>query len=517
MSAGRAAALLLAACLVGAAAPPLPLPLPLPVAGYGTLALPPSPGHRRDLTIVRLRDGASRTFAFDAAGRRDAAAIAGFLEGGPGRVERVFDRFADHALLPPPGARGPMVLAGADADTDGLPGLLFDNSGAFEGDVAAIGRPAYAVGLSAPDLTLDPASGFTIIARMRLGNVVSIASGQLFRLAAEAPDAVAVLAGWADPARPEARSEDLTALGPGQTDLGLPPPSTPSVVAIAADRAGTSVLLRDRLDSTASILGGLRSRCCLLLGTTQPGGGGGFALQGLLLFDHRLAEPDIRRWAALLRTGPTPGGAGTLVLDGSSVEAGVGSTGLRNQSRLYEPALPGFEIDNVAVGGARTVDRLRALPATLRLLRDRPGARVLLCAVGANSLATGTSATDAYAQISDYVRRARDGVPGLRVGLATLIPNGAAIDLGRAAAFDAYNALVRRNQAGADFIADRAADPVMGDARRFRPVDPLLSADGAHPTDFGHRRLAAIDVAAIRAALGRAAPGAQASAVAAKR
>lgn len=92
-------------------------------------------------------------------------------------------------------------------------------------------------------------------------------------------------------------------------------------------------------------------------------------------------------------------------------------------------------------------------------------------------------------------------MPGLLVGLATLIPNGGAIDVGRGAAFTPYNALVRANAAGADFVSDRAADPVMGDPARFRPVDPAVSRDGAHPTDAGTARLAVIDAAAIRAAL----------------
>ena len=466
-----------------------------PVAGYGTVPMATKPCIASDLVITRLRDGARRTFALDATGARDTAAIARFLGDRSGRVERAFDRFGSHDLVPRPGTRGPMILAGVG--TDGTPGLLFDNDGAFEGDVAAVGRPPYAVSLAASGLRLDPSAGFTIVARLRLGNVVSIAGGQMLQVGAGPPHALALLAGWADPSRPDALSDDLTLLQARNTDLSLPPPSTPSVFALALDRAGLSVLSRGRLSAAPFRVQDDAPWTDLLLGTTQPGAGAGFELDGLLLFDRKLSDEEILAWAARLAPHASPRRSGTLVLDGSSVEAGVGSTGLRNQTRLYEHGLPGFEIDNVAVGGALTLDRIRALPATLRLLRDRPGTAILLCAVGANSLATGVPPAEAYAQIARYVRDAHRALPRLKVGLATLIPNGGAIDLGRGAAFDAYNRLVRENRAQADFIADRAADPVMGDPHRYRPIDPTISADGAHPTDLGHARLAAIDLAAF--------------------
>lgn len=493
----------LSLALLLAVAPPVAAEPAQPVAGYGTVPPAPKPGTARDLVVARLRDGARRTFALDANGARDTVAIAHFLGAGPGRVARVFDRFGTHDLVPRAGTLGPMILAAIG--TDGTPGLLFDNDGAFEGDVAAVGRPPYAVSLAATGLRLDPSSGFTLIARLRLGNVVSIAGGQLLQLGERTPQAMALLAGWADPTRPDALADDLTLLQARNTDLSPPPPSTPSVVALAVDRAGLSVLSRGRFAAASVGVQEAAPWTDLLLGTTQAGAGAGFELDGLLLFDRRLSDAEILAWATRLAPGASPGRSGTLVLDGSSVEAGVGSTGLRNQTRLYEKGLPGFEIDNVAVGGALTLDRIRALPATLRLLRDRPGVSILLCAVGANSLATGVPAEEAYAQIARYVRDAHRAIPRLKVGLATLIPNGGAIDLGRGAAFDAYNRLVRENRARADFIVDRAADPVMGDPHRYRPIDPTISADGAHPTDLGHARLAAIDLAAFRKLLAGAA------------
>lgn len=473
-----------------------------PQAFWGDVLLRPGSASAatRDLAIRRDLDGLTRVFVFDRAGRRDAAAIAAFLHGTTGRVSRVFDQVGGHDLVVPPGAVGPLV--DPRSTTAGLPGLLFDNGGAFEGNPAADGRPYRAVALRATGLDLDPAKGVALVAGLRLGNVASIAAAPLLAIDSNGKPPLVLLAGHPAPGR-RGGDDRMSVAAWTLAPLGLPPPSTPSVLALTTDAAGIRMLCDGRLGTAAIPTGGRREDGDLLLGSTLAGGGAGWELDTLAVHARPLSPAALAAAAARARpTGPQATGVPTIVLDGDSIDAGVGSVALRNLTRLYESRLPTARIFNVAVGGATMADRLDALPGTLELLRHRDGPTLLLGAAGANSLARGVPATEAYREASAYVAAAHASLPGLHVGLATLIPMGTAIDAGREEAFATFNRLVKANAAHADFIADRASDRVMGDPATIRPV--LLrrfSTDGVHPSEEGYERLARIDAEALAAAI----------------
>lgn len=470
-----------------------------PVALYASRRLLPT-ATGPDITLQRAQDMTIRAFDFDAHGRRDSAAIRRFLNNSAGRVIAVTDQTGHFPLHPPDGTLGPLLCP--EVTTQGLPGLLFDNSGAFQGNPPALHQPYHATALMAQGPGAACRDGVTIIAALRLGNVVSIAGGALWSVETGGQSAMVVRAGSLGPGYPLRQACDLSVLNAaGSVDLALAPPSTPSVIGLGLDRTGRSVLARNTMRRGPPIPLPLAGWADLLLGTRIAGAGSGWQLDAVALFDHRLPDDAMQEWSARLGGRLPVPRRGTLVLDGSSVEAGMGSTCLQNETRLYEAAFPGWEINNVAVGGASIADRLAALPATLRFLRNGAGVRVLLSGAGANTLAVGVAPDVAYAQSRAYIRDARAAVPGIRIGLTTIIPNRVGLLLGRGAAFAAYNRLVRANGAGADFIADRASDTIMGDPGRYEPIDPRISLDGGHPTAFGHRRLAAIDCAAIRTVL----------------
>jgi len=472
---------------------------PVPTALYAAHSICRTPG-QTDIVVMRERDAAVRTFGFTARGLRDTPGIAAFLGDGAGRVLCMADQMGKSSLRPPPGASGPLIRA--DVVTRGVPGLLFDNSGAFQGNPPALHQGYHATALAMAGCAFTLQAGFSIVAAMRLGNVASVAAGSLWTFGAQGSMPFATMAGHANPDRPPDQACDLTLLLEGASvDLGLSPPSTPSVLGLSFNHALTTALCRDQVSLHSALTPPPVTWGDLLLGTTQPGAGAGWQLDGLAVFDHSLTPDAMRAWGVELAGGPPPVPRGTIVLDGSSVEAGVGSTALRSESRLYEAAFPDYEIDNVAVGGATIAARLQALPSTLQFLIGRPGPQILLTGAGANTLSLGVAADVAYAQTRDYVQLVRQVVPGVRIGLTTITPVRVALLMGRGAAYAAYNTLVRQNTAGADFISDRAADPIMGNPAHFDPIDPVVSLDGGHPTDFGHRRLADIDIAAIRSVL----------------
>lgn len=468
---------------------------------FGSRCLAGAAAGQPELAIRRLSDGLTRPFGFadapaSGAGCRDMAAIAGFLGAGAGRVERVRDQAGGVWLEPVAGTLGPMLLA--EQTTDGLAGLLFDNGGAFEGAPDLAARAHHAVTLQARLPALDPARGLSILAALRLGNVASSAPAELLRFSGGPSPPLSLIAGRVDPAREEVAADDLSLFGAVSLDLGPAPPSTPSVFGLSLRDGMASVLMRGVLTTLPVAVppGSRFERLCL--GSAEAGAGAGMQLDAFALFDEALDVQALQAAAAWLGPRTVPGERGILVLDGSSIEAGMGSSGLRNQTRLYETALPGIEIVNVAVGGATIADRLAALPGTLRVLAQAPGPHILLCGAGANTLLGGETPELAHAQICAYVALARRAMPGVRIGLVTLTPAAAALAGGFGDRFDIYNALLRADAAGADFLSDRAADPVMGDPARYWPIDPAVSRDGGHPTDAGHRRLAAIDIAAMQ-------------------
>ena len=474
-----------------------------PVAVYGPATGYP---HMTDLTIKRLADGSQLTFRLTGDGSRDTAAIDRFLVGGWGRVVRLFDHVAHHDLIPVAGTVGPMVVPGIDVGSD--IGLRFDNDGAFEGNPTALGKPLYAVSLGTAGVSLDVRHGMTVIATARLGNIVSTAVPEMLCFGCRLPYPLLLLAGDGDPALPRHTADDVAILHGRSYPAAPPLASTPDIVAVAFDSHGVDGLAGGAARTSTVTISSGEHFSDMMLGTVTPGGGAGWEFARLEVYDRRLSRAELLGARTRLEAQVPSGNRGTLVLDGSSVEAGMGSTGMNNLTRLYEHGLSGIVIYNVAIGGAKTSDRLLALPATLGLFPDDGRPAVLLCGIGANSLGSGVSASAAYAQLTAYVALAHRSRTGLLVGVTTLIPNGPAIDYGYGDQFGIYNRLVAGNQAGADFVVDRAADKIMGDPSRYRPSpDQAISADGAHPTDAGTSILAKIDLTALRRVLGLTSKG----------
>jgi lysophospholipase L1-like esterase len=478
--------------------------VPHPVLVYADRIVSRDVNASGDIVIERERDGARRRFDFLPDGNRDRDAMARFLGRSPGRAVRVYDQAGQRDLTVPTPARGPII----DTGDGGGAGLMFDNGGAFQGNPTAYGRPYYAVALKAETPPLDLAHGVTLVLRLRVAHEASITGGELLSLGHDRPFELVLFAGDPDPKRDPASALDMTMANARFTPLAPPLPSTIETFALAVDAHGFTAGTEGRLRSVDRNVAGNVAWHDLLLGTTAPGAGEGWELLSMMLFDRRLTDEQL---TTAMRTASTAkhGNPGpTIVLDGSSVEAGVGSIGLRNLTRLYERAFPDATIYNVAVGGATSADRVAALPSTLNIFGHEEGRGVLICGAGANSLARGVSAADVHRDMEKYVSIARSRVPGLLIGVSTIIPLAIGFETGSGPQFRLYNDLLRRDRAGADFLIDRAADPIMGDPKTIVPiVDRRYSTDGAHPTELGYRRLVAIDTTAIRDALGIARTG----------
>ena len=117
------------------------------------------------------------------------------------------------------------------------------------------------------------------------------------------------------------------------------------------------------------------------------------------------------------------------------------------------------------------------------------------------SLSSGSDPTGAsiYANIASYVAAAH--VTGFKVVVGTMLPRnawapGSAQDIERLA----FNTLVRANAAGADAIADYAADPTMG-AQANTSNTAYYITPGIHPTSLGYGFLAQIEAGAVNSLL----------------
>lgn len=125
---------------------------------------------------------------------------------------------------------------------------------------------------------------------------------------------------------------------------------------------------------------------------------------------------------------------------------------------------------------------------------------MLVISLGTNDIAVGTSASAIYASLSSLVAKAR--TTGYSdVGVATILPRANTTLAGGGSAQEtvrlALNTLIRANTAGADFIIDVGADPVMGAYANVS--DATLYVGSLHPTARGQAYLARVYAAAINA------------------
>lgn len=185
--------------------------------------------------------------------------------------------------------------------------------------------------------------------------------------------------------------------------------------------------------------------------------------------------------------------SGVVVQAGDSIGSGLGADNWAAIDHLGLP--PEVAIRNVSAPGKAMEAGFGNRQAELFTFRSASGPSVLLIQQGTNDLYYGTGAHLTYAAILiPFVAAAR--AAGFYVVVDTLLPRA---DRGWTAQMEqqrlAYNALVRRNDAGADAINDLAADTLLGDA-----VDPATSpyfADAVHPNLAGQQRLAVLDAAVL--------------------
>jgi lysophospholipase L1-like esterase len=149
---------------------------------------------------------------------------------------------------------------------------------------------------------------------------------------------------------------------------------------------------------------------------------------------------------------------------------------------------------NFAVGGsglANLVTRAAAVDAEFATA-SLTGHKVLMVFDGAND-AQGLGATTFVANLKSYCLARKAATPGLRIVVATLLPQTTS---GFNAVRNAVNPLIRADSSYYDALADFAADGTMGcDACS---ANVTYFSDGEHPTAAGHALLAPIAQAAIQ-------------------
>lgn len=187
-----------------------------------------------------------------------------------------------------------------------------------------------------------------------------------------------------------------------------------------------------------------------------------------------------------------------LVFDGDSIALGLGGApgkGLAEQTAewLGLSATPKV----VARSGSPVAERLRLYTLNVAPLIGKGKRNVLVFHGGDNDIILGASALSTYAALTEYVRHAR--VQGWKIIVSTELQRfDFPEEWGRE--LSALNDLIRANSAGADFVADYGADPLMGGPEHRH--DPIYyTPDGVHPTSAGYKILARLTAAAVARAL----------------
>jgi lysophospholipase L1-like esterase len=185
-----------------------------------------------------------------------------------------------------------------------------------------------------------------------------------------------------------------------------------------------------------------------------------------------------------------------LLFDGDSISAGMGAPHGRGLDSQVAAALgPGVDLHNVAVGGRPVSDCLALYAKLVAPLYDpAAGRNVIAFHAGDNDIARNATADAAYAAFTAYVAAAH--AQGWKVVVSTemLRPDFPPVKEQQLAA---YNALLRRNGAGADAVVDFDQDQRIADFA-FRTDPAVFSGDKIHPSEGGYAILAAMLAPAVR-------------------
>jgi lysophospholipase L1-like esterase len=190
-----------------------------------------------------------------------------------------------------------------------------------------------------------------------------------------------------------------------------------------------------------------------------------------------------------------------VLFDGDSISAGVGAPHGRGLDAQVAAALgPDVALHNVAAGG-RPVSECLALYAKLVAPQYAPaaGRNVIAFHAGDNDIARNSSAEQAYAAFTAYVAAAHAQGWAVVVSTEMRRPD---FPQPKEAQLEAYNALLRRNEAGADAVVDFDRDPRIADFV-YRTDPAIFAPDRIHPSEAGYAILSDMLAPAVRRLAGR--------------
>ena len=150
---------------------------------------------------------------------------------------------------------------------------------------------------------------------------------------------------------------------------------------------------------------------------------------------------------------------------------------------------------NLAVSGSAVADLVTRGATADGYFKTTRAKNIEFVFIGAND-AAGLGATAFVANLKSYCLARKTATPGLKIVLATLLPQTTA---GFNAVRDAVNPLIKADPSFWDAIADFAADPTMG--CDSCAANTTYYSDGEHPTAAGHAILGPIARAAIQSVL----------------
>lgn len=188
-----------------------------------------------------------------------------------------------------------------------------------------------------------------------------------------------------------------------------------------------------------------------------------------------------------------------LVFDGDSISAGWGAREQRLDERVAALLGGDVALHNVAAGGRPVHECLRLYDSLVAPLFVRSAAcNVIAFHAGDNDINQGRDAEETYAVFRQYVARAH--AQGWKLAVSTELPVPD-FPPAKAEHLGAYNAMLLRNEAGADAVVDFTRDPRMTQPSYRR--DPAWFADKVHPSDQGYAVLAALLAPAVRRLIDR--------------
>ncbi len=301
------------------------------------------------------------------------------------------------------------------------------------------------------------------------------------------------------------------ALGVAQQTTSVHIPSVPQVLLLTEGPNGTT-LFRDGVP-VALRAGDSSALARLTLGASALGAqfNANFRLAAYLAIEGAMNAADAAAITAALqsRFAIRPAHDVNLVHIGDSIVEGVAASDTLALGAQLLPLLArSTRYWNLGIAGRTQAQCFATRTAREGALFEPGKVNLALIDAGINDLGAGARGADLCANTTrPYLAALR--AMGFRVGLATLLPQtsgryptgDATIEQERLA----YNAAARGDSAGADFLVDRAASPVMGRYPASCADAALYSATvggaGLHPTTLGYALLAPIYADAINAAI----------------